>query len=83
MTLRDPLVFMLRFTSHIFMAYFFVVFFGSHVGRRGGCSPEIGDFDPKILDYITDEIEAEIKNTYNNVASFFYLIVRIIVDVFF
>lgn len=73
-TLRDPLVFGLRFSSHIFMAYFFAVFFGEDVGVRGGCSPEIGEFDPSRLGNVTDEIKNEVKAVYNNIGSYFYLI---------
>lgn len=73
-TLRDPLVFFLRFSSHIFAAYFYAYYFGRDIGLRGGCSPEIGDFDPKKLDFMSDEIENELKNTYNTLGSFFFII---------
>ena len=66
MTLRDPLVFGMRFTSSFVVAAFVGLMFGP-VGHRGGCPPAIdGDFEPSDLDNATEHIKAELEDTYNN-----------------
>lgn len=71
-TLRDPLVFGLRFGSHLLVGIFFAAFYGPTVGSRGGCSPEIGEFEPSKLDYMSDEIELELRYTFDNIGGILF-----------
>ena len=74
-TIRDPLVFGLRFLSHLVVGVFFALFYGPDIGSRGGCSPEIGQFEPQKLDYMTDEIETELRYTYDNIGAILFSLV--------
>ncbi|RWS23506.1 ATP-binding cassette sub-family G member 1-like protein, partial [Leptotrombidium deliense] len=77
-TLRDPLVFGYRIVSSIGIVFFLTSLFGFEVGRRGGCPPKFdSDFEPSQLDYISEEIEAELKTTYNNIGNLFFCVLFI------
>lgn len=74
MTVRDPLVFVLRFALSFIVAAFIGLLFGP-MGERGGCPPSIGgDFVPSDLDNATEHIKAELEANYNNVGSQFFSI---------
>jgi hypothetical protein len=74
-TLRDPLVFGLRFTTHLFVGAFFAAFYGPDIGSRGGCSPEIGEFEPSKLDFMSDEIDLEMRYTFDNIGGLLFAVV--------
>ncbi|RWS19776.1 ABC transporter sub-family G-like protein 18, partial [Leptotrombidium deliense] len=66
-TIRDPLVFGLRFGSTITVAIYQIDLFTTEVGRRGGCPPKFdADFQPENLEYIANEIEDELETIFNN-----------------
>lgn len=74
-TLRDPLVFVLRLSTHVFMAFFFTKYYGDDIGIRPGCSPRIEEFNAEWLGQTMDDMEAEAKSVFNNSSSFFFLVV--------
>ncbi|RWS04409.1 ABC transporter-like protein 12, partial [Dinothrombium tinctorium] len=77
-TLRDPLVFGLRFASVFIVALFMTSLFGFDIGVRGGCPPQFdADFEPSQLDEIGDEIEEEMIKIYNNTGNWFFVVLFI------
>lgn len=72
MTIRDPLVFAMRFSLSFIVAIFIGILFGQ-VGKRGGCPPNIdGDFVPADLDVATKHIKDELEETFNNTGQQFF-----------
>ena len=74
-TLRDPLVFVLRLSTHIFMAFFFTKYYGDDIGIRSGCAPRIEEYNAGSLGVVMDDLEAEARSVFNNSSSFFFMVV--------
>ncbi|RWS27040.1 ABC transporter sub-family G-like protein 1 [Leptotrombidium deliense] len=73
-TLRNPLLFGLRLMSTFAVPFFLATIFGFNIGARGGCPPKFdSEFEPSQLDYIQEEIIAEIKTTFNNAGCVFFI----------
>lgn len=74
-TLRDPLVFVLRLSTHLFMAFFFTTYYGDDIGTRGGCAPLFEEFSTNNLGKIMDDLETEVRTVFNNSSSLFFMVV--------